>query len=148
MNRTIGLLRIFQQVLPRASLSTIYKAYIRPHLNYGDVIFDQAVKNSFHQRLEYIQYNAALAINGAIRGTSKKKLCQELYFESLQSRKWFRKLSLFYKIIIIKKIEPLSYLYHLISKPLTSYSTCNSENLPHIKASHSFFKNSFFPSTL
>ena len=107
VNRTIGLLRKFQQVLPRPSLITIYKAFIRPHLDYGDVIFDQAFNNSFHQRLESIQYNAALAITGAIRGTSKEKLYQELGFESLQSRRWFRKLSLFCKI---KKTN-----HHLIS---------------------------------
>ena len=112
--------------------------------DYVDVIFDQAFNNSFHQRLESIQYNAALAITGAIRGTSKEILYQELGFESLQSRRWFRKLSLFYKI----KNKSPSYLYHLIPKPLTAYSTHNSENLPSIKANHSFFKNTFFPSTI
>ena len=75
VNRTIGLLRNFQQVLPRPSLITIYKAFIR-HL--GDVIFDQAFNNFFHQRLESIQYNAALAITEAIRGTSKEKSIRNL----------------------------------------------------------------------
>ena len=145
VNIAIGLLRKFQQVLPRPPLITIYKAFIRPHLDYGDVIFDQAFNNSFHQRLESIQYNATPAIAGAIRGTSKEKLYQELGFESLQSRKWFRKLSLFYKIL---KYESPPYLYQLIPKPLTSYSTRNSENLPLIKANHTFFKNTFFPSTI
>ena len=84
MNRTIGLLRKFQQVLPRSPLITIYKAFIRPPLDYGDVVFDQSFNNSFHQRLEYIQYNAALAITGAIRGTSKEKLYQELGFLCLK----------------------------------------------------------------
>ena len=82
MNRTIGLLRKFQQVLPRPCLITIYKAFIGSHLDYGGVVFDQAFSNSFHQRLESIQYNAVLAITGAIRRTSKEKLCQELGFVS------------------------------------------------------------------
>ena len=125
VNRTIGLLRKFQQVLPRPSLIPIYKSFIRPHLDYGDVILDQAFNNFFHQRLESIQYNVALAISGAIRGTSNEKLYQELGFESLQPRRWFRKLSLFYKI---KKNALPSYLYHLIPKPLTSNSTRNSES--------------------
>ena len=90
VNRIIGLLWKFQQVLPRTSLITIYKAFIRPHLDYVDVIFDQAFDNSFHQRLESIQYNAALAITETIRGTSRESLYQELGFESLQSRRWFR----------------------------------------------------------
>ena len=38
VNRTIGLLRKFQQVLLRPSLITIYKAFIWPHLDYGDVV--------------------------------------------------------------------------------------------------------------
>ena len=118
VNRTIGLLRKFQQVLPpRPPLITIYKAFIKPNLNYVDVIFDQTFNNSFHQRLESIHYNAALAITGAIKGTSKEKLYQELGFESLQSRIWFRKLSLFYKIL---KNESPHYFYHLVPKPLTS----------------------------
>ena len=46
--------------------------------------------NSFHQKLESIQYNAAPAITGAIRGFSMEKHCQELGLESLQQRRWFR----------------------------------------------------------
>ena len=65
-------LRKFQNVLPRKSLLTIYKSFIRPHLNYGDIIYDQTYNTSFHQRLESLQYNAALVITGAIRGTSKE----------------------------------------------------------------------------
>ena len=141
VNRTIGLLRKFQQVLPRPSLINIYKVFIRPHLDYGDVIFDQAFNNSFHQTLESIQYNTALAITGAIRGTSKEKLDQELGFESSQSRR----LSLLYKIL---KNELRTYLYHLIPKQLTSYFTRNSENLSPIKANHSFSKNTFFLSII
>ena len=85
VNITIGLLRKFQQVLPTPSLITIYKVFIRPHLDYGDVIFDQAFNNSFHQRLESIQYNAALAITGAIRETSKEKL----YHSIRKTLTWF-----------------------------------------------------------
>ena len=55
VNKTIGLLRKFQLILPRHSLITIYKIFIRPHLDYGDVIYDRAFNESFHQRLESIQ---------------------------------------------------------------------------------------------
>ena len=92
VNKTIDFLRKFQQALLTASLITIYKAFIRPHLDNGDIIFDQAFYNSFHKRLESVQYNTALAIAGAIRGTSKEKLYQELGFECLQSRRCFGKL--------------------------------------------------------
>ena len=48
--------------------------------------------------IESFQYNAALAITGAIRGTSREKLYKELGFESLHDRRWFRKLCFYYKI--------------------------------------------------
>ena len=141
MNRTIGLLRKFKRLWSRPSLITSYKVITRPRLDYADDIFDQAFNNFFNQRLESIQYKAILAITRAIRGTSREKFYQELGFEYLQFRGWFRKLSRFYKII---KNESPSYLSHLISKPLTLYSTRNSENLSPVKTKHSFLKNTFF----
>ena len=86
VKKTIGLLHKFQQILPRQSLITIYKSFIRPHLDYGDIVYDRAFNESFHKYLESIQYNAAIAITGAIRGTSSEKLFQELGLESLKSR--------------------------------------------------------------
>ena len=76
-------MRKLQSVLPRITLVTIYKAFVRPHLNYGDILYDQAFNNSFLDRLESIQYNACLAITGAIRGASREKLYQELRLNPL-----------------------------------------------------------------
>ena len=137
MNRTKSLLQKFQQALPRPSLITIYKAFIRPHLDYGDIVLDQAFNNSFHQRLESIQYKASLVITRAITRTSKEKLYQQLVFEWLQSKRWFRKLSICYKMI---RSKSPSYLYHLIPKPSQSHFQIFSP----IRANHSFFKNTFF----
>ena len=74
INKNIGLLHKFQNFLPRKSLLTIYRSIIRPHLEYGDIIYDQSYNTSFHQRLESLQFNVALAITGAISNTSKEKL--------------------------------------------------------------------------
>ena len=60
VNKTVGLLRKLHNTLPRLPLLTIYKSFRRPHLDYGDVIYDQAYNVSFHQKLESIQYNSAL----------------------------------------------------------------------------------------
>ena len=43
--------------------------------------------------MESLQYNAALALADDIRGTSKEKLYYELGLESLQNKRWCRKLS-------------------------------------------------------
>ena len=62
VNKTISLLRKLQNKLPRAPLVT---------MDYGGILYDQAFNNSFHERLESIKYNAALAVTGAIRGNSR-----------------------------------------------------------------------------
>ena len=94
-NRGIAILRKLQSVLPREALLTIYKSFIRPHFDYGDVIYDQSYNDSFHSKLESYQYKAALAMTGATKGPSTEKLYQELGIEHLRSKRWFRKLCLF-----------------------------------------------------
>ena len=86
VNKSIGLLRKLQMILRRRSLVTIYKSFIRSHLDYVDIIFDQVFKKSFHDKLESIQHNASFAITGAIRRTWNEMLYQELGFKSLQQR--------------------------------------------------------------
>ena len=46
-----------------------------------------------------IQYWAALVITGAIKGTSRDRLYQEIGLESLADRRWSRKLFFFHKIV-------------------------------------------------
>ena len=133
INKTIGLIRKLQYALPRTALITLYKAFVRPHLDYGDIIYDQAHNALFHQKLESLQYNACLAITEAIRGSSREKIYRELGFESLQQCRWYRKLCSFYNIIPIR--NPV-------------YSTRNHPNIPLFKTNHNFFKNSFFLSTI
>ena len=78
----IGLLKFLSKYLPRQTLNEIYKLYIRPHLDYGDVIYHtpgniceyshSVVLSHQMEKLEYVQYSAALAVTGAWRGTSGK----------------------------------------------------------------------------
>ena len=88
VNKTIGLLRKLQNILVRPALLTLYRKFVRPHLDYVDIIYDQAYNASFHQKLELLQCNACLAITRTIRCTSKEKLYEELGLELLQLRRW------------------------------------------------------------
>ena len=133
-----------QKPLPRAVLMTMYKAFVRPHLDYGDIIYDEAYNETFHQKLESIQYNACLALSGAIRGSSREKFYHELGLESLQCWHWYRKLCLFYKIF--KENKPV-YLFNLITSKNSNYNTRNTDKITPLRTKHNFFKNSFFPST-
>ena len=145
ISKTLGLLQKLHNLLPRSALITIYKAFVRPYLDYGDILYDQTYNMSFHHKLESIHYNACLAITSAIQGTSKEKLYQELGLESLQLRRWYRKLGKFYKIY---KNKSPQYLFKLIPEKTHAYATRNVDNIPCFKIRHNFFKNSFFPSTI
>ena len=45
LNKSIALLWKLQTTLPRPTLLTIYKAFIRPHLDYGDIIYEQSLSS-------------------------------------------------------------------------------------------------------
>ena len=64
LRKSIGLIRKLRNLLPRPSLLKIYKSFVRPHLDYGDIIYDKAFIECFQKKLESTQYNAALAITG------------------------------------------------------------------------------------
>ena len=89
-HRGIGLIKRLQCDLSRKTLLNIHQSFIRPHLDYGDIIYDKPNVENFINRIESIQYNAALAITGAIRGTSKERIYNELGLESLEKRRWYR----------------------------------------------------------
>ena len=62
----IDVIRKLHYVLPTHSLLTFYKSFIRPHLDYGDIIYGQPNNQDFIDKLKVVQYSAVLAITGAI----------------------------------------------------------------------------------
>ena len=110
----IGVIRYLSKYVSRDVLDQMYKLYVRPHLDYGDIIyhkFDPELTLEFTKKLETVQYSAALAVSGAWRGTNKCKLYEELGWEYLYHRRWYRGLIHFYKL---KQSMLPSYLYNLI----------------------------------
>ena len=123
--------------------SPIYKSFIRPLLDYEDVIYDQPSNASFVKKIESVQYNAALAITGAMKGCSCEKLYQELGLEYLYRRRWARRLCLFYNVFSTG--QP-SYIYDLLPPMRSSRRHVNSFNL--VSGKSEYFKNSFIPNVI
>ena len=98
-NKLIGLMKKFSVNLPRSSLLKIYKSFIWPHLEYGDILYYKPDNESFQNKIEKVQYKACLAITGAIKGTSREKLYEELGLHSLVERRRRNKLIFFCKIV-------------------------------------------------
>ena len=86
----------------------LYKLLVRPSLDYGDVIYhipskvcefsQNSIIPCLMEKLESVQHSGALAVIGTWRGTSRNKLYAELGWQSLNSRRWIRRLTVFYKI--------------------------------------------------
>ena len=98
----------------------------------------------FVKKLELVQYKVALAITGAIKGTSRKKFYEELGSESLKSRRWYTRLSCMFNIMNGKAPN---YLKSLIPKVHQSTRLRNNR-IPTFHCRTESFKNSYFPSTM
>ena len=96
-NRIIGFIRRLSINLLRDALLTIYKSFVRPHLDYGDILYDEPNNENFQKKIEKVQCRACPAITGAIQETSGTKLHDELGLHSLIKRRWCNKLIFFAK---------------------------------------------------
>ena len=107
---------------------------------YGDIIYDKAFNESFHAKLESLQYNASLVITGAIRGSSTEKIYDELSLEYSKSRRWYRKMNCLYKVV---KTESPSYLFDFMPNSDRQCQTKNLGNVPSFFVKHDYFNNYF-----
>ena len=119
-----------------------YKLYIRPHLDYGEIIFhNQGV--DMMNLIAQVQYKAALIVIGCWKGRSRDKLYGELGWELLSDRRWLRRLSLFCKIS--NGYTPSYLTDHMPNRKETHYNLRREVELetPIIRTIR--YENSFFP---
>ena len=79
-------------------LLRIYKSFIRPYFDYGDIIYDKPNNESFKNKTENVQYKVCIAKTDAVQEVSRERLYHELGLESLGDRRWCRKLTFFIKL--------------------------------------------------
>ena len=143
----LNVLRSLKFDLDRKTLQCMYLSFIRPVMEYGDIIFDNS-PDYCKDKLEKINIEAARIITGATKLVSLNKLYTESGFESLETRRKKHKLTEFFKIKSSMTPEYLRNLLPLQHDQQHSYPTRNSSNyiLPHCRTTYHF--NSFIPSTI
>ena len=109
------------------------------------MIYDKAFNESFHAKLESLQYNATVAITGAIRGSSTQKMYEELGLESLKSRLWYRKMRFCIKFLKVTHRHTYLTLYQIVI--IGNVKQEIQATFPFF-GKHDYFKNSFFPSAI
>ena len=126
----------------------MYKALVRPNLDYCDVIYHKQDKfgivlNSLMETVEKVQYQAALAVTGAWKASSRSKLYEELGWESLSDRRCCRHILQIHKIFNNKT---LSYLQTILPRRRSPLYRLNiADNFHEIRCKSSRYMKSFFP---
>ena len=77
----------------------IYPSYIRPKLEYANIVYGSALNNIQSKALEDVQRKALLSCTGAYQHTSHIRLLQECGIEPLATRRKYFRLCHVYKII-------------------------------------------------
>ena len=155
-HKGIGVIKYLSSYVPVKTLDQIYNMYVRPHFDFCDVIYhipeiDSLFVSSsrlsyWMNRIERLQYQAPLAVTGAWQGTNTDKFYEELGWESLSERRWFRRLVQFFKIQ--NNLTP-DYLKEPIPPPSTYAISTRRENIiPLPDAKRDYYRNSFFPDAI
>ena len=108
----LSLMKFLSRFVNRKTLVLTYTMHVRPHLEYGDIIFHDC-SSYLMDMLESIQYQAGLIATGCWKNTSRVKLYKELGWESLSDRRNLRRLLTYHKIISHKSPSYLNeYVLH------------------------------------
>ena len=158
-NKGVGAIKFMSKYAPRSILEQVYKTNVRPHLEYCDIIFHQPPPDGHlaitklsvqMNKIESVQTQAAYAVSGSWKGTSAKKIYEELGWEWLSQRRWYRRMSTFYKIV--NKQSP-KYLTDCITYPNPPWISVYGREAPNVNnniltpfsARTCKFQSSFFP---
>ena len=128
--------------LDRRSLQTIYFSFIRPLLEYADVVWDNCNQYEVND-LEKIQNEAARIVSGATRLVSINSLSLETGWESLSSQRKKHKLQLFFKMQNNLAPDYLSSLVPPTVGSTSAYPLRNSSNLHTLHAKTQLYFNSY-----
>ncbi|MCG8113035.1 MAG: reverse transcriptase domain-containing protein [Candidatus Thiodiazotropha taylori] len=143
----INVMRKLKFKLDRKSLETIYTAFIRPLLEYGDVVWDNCTQYEKND-LEKIQLEAARIATGTTKLISLNNLYKEVCWDTLDKRRHDHKLTLFYKMF--NNLAPI-YLSSLVPQQVNAvsrYNLRNSNDLKTIRTKTTLHYNSFLPSSI
>ena len=131
--------------LSRKTLLTIFKSFVRPNVDYDNMIYDKPFNESFKTKIEMIQYRAALVTTGAIKGTLRDRLDQEIGLESPADRRSSRKIFFLHKImngLLPSYLQ--SYLSHYNYGEYQTRSACQNK-VKTLSGRTKAFNSSFYP---
>ena len=149
--KSVGIIKHLSRFLPLKTLDQMYKALVRSHLDYCDIIYHLPstynqfgmILSSLMDKVERVQYQAALAVTGTWQGSSRLKLYEELGWESLSDRRWCRRMLHLHKILDNKTPCYLKDKLPRFRRPLYVQNNCITFHEKRCRTER--HKGSFFP---
>ena len=143
----LNLFRNLKFKLNRKQLQTIYFSFIRPILEYADIIWDN-IPDYLSNQLENIQIEAARIVTGGTKLTSRASLYGETGWDTLSDRRRKHKIFKFHGMFHNKTPQ---YLTDIVPQQLLrvhNYNTRQANNIQNIPCRTTFYQNSFLPSVV
>ncbi len=108
----VNALRRVRFILDRFTLEKMYFSFIRPILEYGDIVWDTGIQLLVN-KIESVQLEAMRIVTGGTKLTSLDKLYEETGWVKLSDRRKKHKLVMLYKMIHGGAPEYLSNYYQI-----------------------------------
>ena len=143
----IYVMRKLKFMLDRDSLNKIYISFVRPTLEYANIVWDNCTQYETNA-IERIQIEAARIVTGATRLVSLDILSKETGWESLRDRRYKHKMCQFYKMT--NDLTP-TYLTSLIPSTVentSAYNLRDSQNIRPLLTRTQLYYKSFLPSCI
>jgi hypothetical protein len=143
----LNILRRFRLILDRFTLEKMYFSFIRPILEYGDVVWDSNIQY-LGDRIEHVQIEGKRIVTGGTKLTSINKLYDVKVWEKLADRRTNHKLVLFHKMV--NREEP-AYLSNLLPDTLSNlhhHFTRRSQNIYAIRARTCLYAGYYLQSSI
>lgn len=142
--RRIPMFAALKHKLSSRVLLAMYSYFIRPLLEYGDVIWDNLTQDLV-KSLETVQNQCLIIVSGCTQGTNCDKLRSLLGMNTLEYRRKLHRLCHLFKMIKSEKIPP--YLKQLLDqRPLRRSARLQTVECP--KSDSGYHRNSFLVNTI
>ena len=138
----LNIMRKLKFKLSRQALQIFYFSFIRPCLEYGNIVWCN-ISIGLSNELEQLNAEAARIVSGSTKLVSISKMFNELGWETLEERRRYHRLIFMYNIFYNKSPEYLSNI--IPNRSFTQRSSRQQFTIPSILCRTSNYYNSYFP---
>ena len=148
VNKRLGMLKRYKYRFSRNALEIGYKTFVRPILEYGNIVYDSCLKEE-SDRIENVQLEAARIVTGGKFRTSSEELYEELGWRDLSTRRKISKLTRFHSFCTGKCPDYINQILQGFRYD-SARTTRGSETglIPVPKCTRESYRNAYFPSTI